>query len=98
MREMDMERMVKETQEVEKVAEQVETEEASEQMEMNEGVKEEMSEEETREQAEMNEGSIGYSSSYYMYEYEKAIKNGNRIAQENALKNYANAKAKEDLK
>jgi len=98
MREMDMERMVKETQETEKVMEQMEAEEVGEQMEMNEGVKEEMSEEEAREQAEMNEGSIGYSSSYYMHEYERAIKNGNKIAQENALKHYAHAKAREDLK
>ena len=97
MREMDMERMVKETQEAEKITEQVEIEEADEQAEMNEGVKEEMSAEEAREQEEMNKGSIGYSSRYYMSEYERAVKNGNRIAQENALKNYAHAKAKEEM-
>jgi len=95
---MDMERSVTETREVEQVREQVEIQEAAEQTEMNEGVTEQMSEEEAREQAEMNEGAIGYSSKYYMHDYERAVKNGNRIAMENALKNYAHAKAKEDLK
>lgn len=98
MREMDMERFVNETREAEKAVEFAEIQESAEQMEMNEGVKEQMSEEEAREQAEMNEGAIGYSSKYYMHQYESAIRNGNDIARENALKNYAKAKAKEDLK
>lgn len=102
MRETDMEKYVQETQETgqatELAQEQTETREAGEQLEMNEGVKEQVSEEEAREQAEMDEGAIGYSSKYYMHEYERAVKNGNRIAQENALSNYARAKAREDLK
>lgn len=102
MREMDMEKYVQETRETEQITEQaqerIDPRELNEQQEMNEGVKEQASEEEAREQEEMNEGAIGYSSKYYMHEYEKAIKNGNRIAQDNALRNYARAKAREDLK
>lgn len=77
--------------------------EAHEQLEMDEGAGARREADEEREQREMDEGasrggeSIGYSSSYYESMYANALKEGNKIASENAKRNWAKAKAKEDL-
>ncbi|MBQ3078587.1 MAG: hypothetical protein IJC48_01125 [Clostridia bacterium] len=79
-------------------AEIVNTAEALEQQEMNAMNEANENLEEQAEQAEMDKGAIGYSSDYYENEYARALKNGNPLAAENAKRNWANAKAKEDLK
>ena len=53
---------------------------------------------EAQEQTEEGEGreAMGYSSDYYEHEMARALKNVNRIAYDNAKRNWANAKAKEE--
>ena len=41
-------------------------------------------------------GKIGYSSDHYQWEMSNAIKNNNQIAYDNAKRNYADAKAREE--
>lgn len=41
--------------------------------------------------------AVGYSSSYYEHEMESALKNGNKIAYDNARSAWAKAKAKESV-
>lgn len=51
------------------------------------------------EQQEMDEGErLGYSSDHYKHEMAAAIKNDNKIAYENAKRNYAEKVAKEQAK
>ncbi len=49
---------------------------------------------EAAEQTEEQE-SMGYSSDHYEWEMKTALENGNRIAYDNAKRNWANAKVKE---
>lgn len=74
-----------------------ESAEAAEQRLMDASAEQAVSEEEMLEQQEMNEGAkkLGYSSSYYESEMANALNSGNRIAYENARRNWANAKARE---
>lgn len=53
---------------------------------------------EKQEPAEGQEKALGYSSNYYKHEMARAIENGNKIAYENARKNYAHALVKEQTR
>lgn len=76
---------------------QVGSEEAAEMQMMETAAETAISEEEAAEQQEMDEGAeiVGYSSSYYEHEMERALANGNRIAYDNARNNWAKAKVRE---
>lgn len=71
--------------------------EAAEQKLMDAAAEFSVSEQEQMEQAEMDEGAekLGYSSSYYEHEMERALANGNEIAYKNAKNNWAKAKVRE---
>ena len=53
--------------------------------------------EELRETEGMEQEAVGYSSNYYKHEMEVALKNGNKIAYDNAKSNWANAKVRETV-
>ena len=70
--------------------------EAGEQLEMDTFTEQGQSEAREAEQREMDQaGKLGYSSSYYEHEMARALESGNRIAYDNARRNWANAKVKE---
>lgn len=72
---------------------------ALEQQEMDAGAEVPGTPELEAEQREMDEGErLGYSSDYYKHEMEAAVKNGNKIAYENAKNNYAREVAKEQAR
>lgn len=72
---------------------------ALEQQEMDAGAEAAGTPELEAEQKEMDEGErLGYSSDYYKHEMAAAIKNDNKIAYENAKRNYAEKVAKEQAR
>lgn len=74
-----------------------ESAEAAEQQLMDAAAEQPVGEAEELEQREMDEavGKLGYSSDYYEHEMARALEKGNRIAYDNAKRDWAKAKAKE---
>ena len=72
----------------------------SEQMEMDAAMAnaEQANEHANEEQAEMDKGAekLGYSSDHYEWELEQALEKGNSVAYDNAKRNWAKAKAREE--
>lgn len=77
--------------------ENLEQSEENQEVQETEEVKEVTEEQENQEETEEGKESLGYSSDYYKHEMARAIKNGNKIAYENAKKNYSHAKTRETL-
>lgn len=73
----------------------VEEQETPENIETTEAV-ESVEVKETPEDTKKVSGKLGYSSEHYQWEMANAIKNNNQIAYDNAKRNYANAKAREE--
>lgn len=70
-----------------------------EQQEMNSFAQETAAEAEAAEQREMDEGEkLGYSSSYYEHMMASALENGNKIAYDNARRNWSEAKVRESTR